>query len=135
MPPQLRPLFVQAGKTCPEISTELLAAQARVESIGFDPDVIAGRRLSPAGAMGISQFMPGTWRTWGKGSPFNPVDAIPAQARYMCALIQDVPGRSVDQALAAYNAGPGAVRRYGGVPPYRETRNYISTIYRWLAHG
>ncbi len=72
--------------------------------------------------------MPSTWETWGKGSPFNPADAIPAQARYMCALIEDVPGKTTVNALAAYNAGPSAVAKYSGVPPYKETKTYIKRI-------
>ncbi len=134
VPTQYRHLFIEAGKTCPGIRAELLAAQAAVESVNFDPAVISGKRLSPAGAQGISQFMPGTWKTWGKGSPFNPTDAIPAQARYMCALIEEVPGKTTVNALAAYNAGPNAVAKYGGVPPYRETKTYIARINKIL-HG
>ncbi len=134
VPAQYRQLFIDAGKTCPEISAEVLGAQAKIESVNFDPDVISGRRKSPAGAQGISQFMPATWKTWGKGSPYNPADAITAQARYMCALVKQVPGKTVTNALAAYNAGPNAVKRYGGVPPYKETTNYIRKINALVQH-
>jgi soluble lytic murein transglycosylase-like protein len=128
VPEKYRQLFIDAGKTCSGISAQLLAAQAKVESINFDPAVVSGKRLSPAGAQGISQFMPGTWKTWGKGSPFNPADAVPAQARYMCHLIEHMPGKTPTNALAAYNAGPAAVKKYGGVPPYAETKNYVKRI-------
>ncbi len=119
--------FVAAGKTCPEVNANLLAAQAKIESIKFNPDVISGKRRSPVGAMGVSQFMPGTWNTWGKGDPHDPAQAIAAQGRYMCGLAKVV-GSNHDLMLAAYNAGPGAVQKYGGVPPYKETRNYIKRI-------
>ncbi len=126
MPQHMASSFLAAGQLCPHISPDLLAAQAKVESVNFHPDVVSGRRRSPAGAMGVSQFMPGTWKTWGRGSPYNPSDAIPAQGRLMCALHQEF--GSVDLALAAYNAGPAAVKRYGGVPNYPETRNYLKRI-------
>jgi len=128
VPSDLAPLFSAAGYECPHISPGLLAAQAKIESVNFSADVISGKRRSPAGAMGVSQFMPGTWKTWGEGgNPYDPKDAIPAQARFMCELGKKY-GGNVDLMLAAYNAGPGAVKNYGGVPQYRETRNYIKRI-------
>lgn len=100
--------------------------------MSFNPDVIAGKRRSPAGAIGIAQFMPSTWNTWGQGGdPTNPADAIPAQARYMCALAKAVKSYGGDQhalMLAGYNAGMGAVKKYGAVPNYRETKTYIARI-------
>ncbi|ABW16609.1 NLP/P60 protein [Parafrankia sp. EAN1pec] len=110
---------------CPEVTPSLLAAQLRQES-GFNP-----RAQSPVGAMGIAQFMPGTWASHGTGDVWNPVDAIPAAARYDCAVaasVASVPGLGQEKMLAAYNAGPGAVLAYAGVPPYPETRNYVRTI-------
>ncbi|OHV27234.1 glycoside hydrolase [Parafrankia soli] len=110
---------------CPEVTPSLLAAQLRQES-GFNP-----RAQSPVGAMGIAQFMPGTWASHGTGDVWNPVDAIPAAARYDCAVaasVASVPGSGQEKMLAAYNAGPGAVLAYAGVPPYPETRNYVRTI-------
>lgn len=125
--------FISAGLTCPEVNANLLAAQAKIESIQFDPAVVSGKRRSSAGAMGVSQFMPGTWAKYGKGSPYDPAQAIAAQGRYMCQLAKDVrrfPGDDTANMLAAYNAGPGAVEKYGGVPNYRETKNYIKRIYQ-----
>lgn len=110
---------------CPEVTPSLLAAQLHQES-GFNPNA-----RSSVGAMGIAQFMPGTWATHGSGDILNPADAIPAAARYDCAValsVASVPGNRQELMLAAYNAGPGAVLRYAGVPPYTETRNYVRTI-------
>ncbi|MCK9898851.1 glycoside hydrolase [Parafrankia colletiae] len=110
---------------CTEVTPAVLAAQLRQES-GFNPQA-----RSPVGAMGIAQFMPGTWAAHGTGDVWNPVDAIPAAARYDCAVVasvKNVPGSTQENMLAAYNAGPGAVLAYAGVPPYPETRNYVRTI-------
>jgi Transglycosylase SLT domain len=88
--------------------------------------------------MGIAQFMPGTWVEWGTdvdgngaASPFDPADAIDAQGRFMCDLLRRASGLAGDPvqlALAGYNAGWGAVLRYGGIPPYAETQDYIARI-------
>jgi soluble lytic murein transglycosylase-like protein len=120
-----RDLYVKAGETCPGVSGKLLAAQGKHES-GFNP-----RALSESGAMGIAQFMPGTWPSWGKGDPYNPADAIPAQARFMCALYKRWNG-NMDLMLASYNAGEGRVAQFGGVPPCSfarcQTHNYVKSI-------
>jgi hypothetical protein len=90
--------------------------------------------------MGIAQFMPGTWAEWGRdadgngtASPFDPADAIDAQGRFMCDLLRraemsGLAGDPVQLALAGYNAGWGAVLRYGGIPPYEETEDYVARI-------
>lgn len=97
----------------------LLAAVARTES-AFDP-----RAISPAGAQGLMQLMPGTARELGV-DPFDPGEAADGAARYLATQF-DTFG-SLDLALAAYNAGPGNVRRHGGVPPFSETRRYITKV-------
>jgi hypothetical protein len=102
------------------VAPALLAALLRAES-GFDP-----RAVSPAGAQGIAQFMPATARGMGLRDPFDPGQAIPAAARLLGGHLRAF--GSVPLALAAYNAGPGAVRRYGGVPPYPETQAYVARI-------
>lgn len=102
------------------VSAPLLAAQLMAES-GFNP-----RAVSPAGAQGIAQFMPATARAYGLRNPFDPVAAIDAQARLMSELLRRF--RSVPLALAAYNAGPGAVTPCSCVPPYPETRAYVARI-------
>ena len=102
------------------VSPTLLSAQLMAES-GFD-----SRAVSPAGAMGIAQFMPATAREWGLRNPFDARAAIFAQARFMAALLRRF--RSVPLALAAYNAGPGAVEGCSCVPAYPETRAYVARI-------
>src|SRR5215207_10050123 len=98
----------------------LLAAQLMAES-GFNP-----RAVSPTGALGIAQFMPATARSYGLRDPFDPVASIDAQAHLMSDLLRQF--HSVPLALAAYNAGPGAVAACSCVPPYPETRAYVARI-------
>lgn len=86
------------------------------------------RALSPKGAMGLMQLMPGTARRLGVRRPYDPVENIRAGTQYMRELM-DMFGGKVDLVLASYNAGEGAVLKYGrSVPPYRETRDYVKTI-------
>lgn len=99
----------------------LVEAVARVES-GLNP-----RAVSPAGALGLMQLMPATARALGANDPFDPAQNVEAGARYLRHLL-DRFGGNLRLALAAYNAGPGAVERYGGVPPYSETRTYVEKV-------
>jgi hypothetical protein len=103
------------------VPMNLLAAQLYAES-NFNPFA-----QSPAGAQGIAQFMPGTARAYGLTDPFDAEKAIDAQARLMSDLLERFDGEAA-LALAAYNAGPGAVERYGGIPPYAETQAYVAKI-------
>ncbi len=102
------------------VDARLLAAVAKQES-GYNP-----KAVSPAGAQGLMQLMPGTARGLGVTNSFDPTQAVDGAARLLKSLLQEF-GRT-DLALAAYNAGPGAVHRYDGIPPYPETRNYVSSI-------
>ena len=102
------------------VSAALLAAQLLAES-NFNPNAV-----SPAGAQGIAQFMPGTAASYGLKDPFDPERAIDAQAHLMSDLLRQF--RSIPLALAAYNAGPGAVAACDCVPPYPETRTYVARI-------
>jgi Transglycosylase SLT domain/D-alanyl-D-alanine carboxypeptidase len=102
------------------VSGALLAAQLHAES-GFDPSAV-----SPAGAQGIAQFMPGTARAYGLDDPFEPAQAIDAQAHLMRDLLRRF--GSVPLALAAYNAGPGPVAGCSCVPSYPETQAYVTRI-------
>lgn len=89
---------------------------------GFDPAA-----TSAAGAAGLTQLMPGTASSLGVANPLDPGESIEGGARYLSQLMARFGGDTVD-ALAAYNAGPGAVQRYGGVPPYPETESYVSKV-------
>lgn len=107
---------------------EFLAATLLQES-AYDPEA-----LSAAGAVGIAQFELDTAAAWGV-DPFDPFDAIDGAGRLLQSYRALYTGRYADPyaaALAAYNAGPAAVARYGGIPPYAETRQYIDDIFeRW----
>jgi soluble lytic murein transglycosylase-like protein len=103
------------------VPMSLLAAQLYAES-GFNPFA-----TSQAGAQGIAQFMPATARSYGLKDPFDAAAAIDAQAHLMSDLLRELDGKPA-LALAAYNAGLGAVQRYGGVPPFAETRAYVARI-------
>lgn len=132
VPSAYRELVREWGRLCPAISPALLAAQLYQES-GWQPDA-----QSHAEAQGIAQFIPGTWATHGIDGDrdgdrdvWDPQDAIPSAASYDCELaqyVEDVPGDPTDNMLAAYNAGAYRVIQYGGIPPYTETQNYVSTI-------
>ncbi|MGY1601082.1 transglycosylase SLT domain-containing protein [Geodermatophilus sp. SYSU D00815] len=101
------------------VDASLLAAVASQES-GFDP-----RAVSPAGAQGLMQFMPATAKGLGVDA-FDPASAVDGAARYLSSLTAQF--GSTELALAAYNAGPGNVRRYGGIPPFSETQNYVRAV-------
>lgn len=99
----------------------LLAALAHVES-GFRPDAV-----SPDGAMGIAQLMPATAARLGIADPFDLQANLDGGARYLKEQLGRFSG-DLALALAAYNAGPAAVARYGGIPPYSETRRFVSRV-------
>lgn len=112
-------LFRVAGQRY-GIDPALLDAVAKQES-AYDP-----RAVSPAGAQGLMQLMPGTADGLGVTDPFDPTQAVDGAARLLRDLLERF--GQVDLALAGYNAGPGAVLRYGGIPPYPETQNYVRSI-------
>ena len=123
VPGQFRaPLLASAARW--NVSAALLAAQLFAES-NFNPN--AG---SPAGAQGIAQFMPGTAAAYGLDDPYDPVASIDAQAHLMSDLLRQF--GSPELALAAYNAGPGAVGSCHCIPPYPETQAYVAKIMAML---
>ena len=101
------------------VDASVLAAVASQES-SFNASAV-----SPAGAQGLMQFMPATAKGLGV-DPLDPNSAIDGAARYLSSLTKQF--GSTDLALAAYNAGPGTVSRYGGMPPYSETQNYVRSV-------
>lgn len=119
------------------VSADLVRAVIQVES-AFNPAAV-----SPKGAMGLMQLMPATATEFGVQNPFEPEQNIRGGVAYLKRLLDRYDQR-LELALAAYNAGPGNVEKYGDVPPFSETRNYIrkitesapaappNAIYRWM---
>ncbi len=97
-----------------------------VEAVAWQESRMRGGLISPAGAIGEMQLMPATARALGV-DPWNTRDNFRGGAAYLGGLVRRYDGDLI-RALAAYNAGPGAVDRYGGVPPYRETQAYVAAI-------
>jgi len=126
-------LIKDASTRCPAISPELFAAQIHAES-SFDP-----LATSPAGAQGIAQFMPYTWKHYGIDGDndgivdvWNPADSIHSAARMNCInrkSVKGLDGPRLKNTFAAYNAGIGSVLEYGGIPPFSETENYVKKIF------
>ena len=103
-----------------EVDAKLVRAVIRVES-GYQQ-----RARSPKGAMGLMQLMPETARQYAVADPYDPASNIEAGIKHLKGLLQRFP--TVALALAAYNAGEATVQRFGGIPPYRETRDYVTRI-------
>jgi soluble lytic murein transglycosylase-like protein len=108
------------------ISSHLVDAVAWQES-RYNP-----RARSSAGAIGVMQLMPGTARQLGVSNPHDVRQNVAGGAAYLREQLERF-GNNVPLALAAYNAGPGAVMKYGGIPPYRETQDYVRKIMRRMS--
>lgn len=120
VPANLIPYFEEAAATY-GVDVKLLELVAKRES-NFRSDAV-----SPAGAMGIMQLMPATAQGLGVEDPFNARENIMGGAKYIADKLQMYNG-DVSLALAAYNAGSGNVAKYGGIPPFTETQNYVAWI-------
>lgn len=139
------PTCADRDQAIPEDWADDVAAAARVS--GFPSSVVAAQidtesrwdpdAESPVGAVGLAQFMPDTWELYGQGERTDPEASIAAQGHYlrdlrrmMAPLNPADEQAELDLVLAAYNAGPTVVLENGGIPAYRETRNYVEQINR-----
>lgn len=120
MPAYLSSLIADASKQ-QGVDPRLVAAIAARES-AFNPGAV-----SPVGACGVMQLMPATARYIGINNIFDARENVFGGVRYLRTLLDTFHG-DLDLTLAAYNAGPGAVQKYNGVPPYRETRDYVRVV-------
>jgi len=103
------------------IEESLIRAIIHAES-AYQPEA-----LSPQGAQGLMQLMPATQKELQIKNIFDPVSNIEGGTRYLASLLKEF-NQNIDLATAAYNAGPGAVHKYGGIPPFKETREYVRRV-------
>ncbi len=113
--------MVESAAARQSLPPELLHSVIQVES-NYNPNAV-----SPKGAQGLMQLIPDTARRFGVNNAFDPVENIEGGARYLKYLLDMYKG-DYSRALAAYNAGEGAVAKYDGIPPYRETVNYVAQV-------
>lgn len=124
---QLDSIFEEAAKTY-HISLDLLKSVAKAES-DFDTTCV-----STSGAQGVMQLMPETAKALGVTDSFDAEQNIMGGAKYLSQKLEEYNG-DVSLALAAYNAGSGNVNKYGGIPPFKETQNYVMKILGYLENG
>lgn len=123
----LEQIFEEAATTY-NVPKDLLKAIAKAES-NFDPNATSG-----AGAQGIMQLMPKTARSLGVTDSYDPYQNIMGGAKYISQMLDQFNG-NVSYALAAYNAGPNNVNKYGGIPPFKETQNYVAKVTGYMNGG
>ena len=136
---QIRPLGTGAGPFEPQVES-LIAKYAAANHV--NPEMVRAvvqqesggnaKAVSAAGAQGLMQLMPQTAAGFGVSNPFDPEQNIAAGTRYLAGLLREF-GGSEDLALAAYNAGPAAVKKAGGVPHFQETQDYVRRIKAMMA--
>ncbi|TGL41545.1 lytic transglycosylase domain-containing protein [Leptospira perdikensis] len=125
------------GKTKPADIFGTIESIAK--SQGMDPNLVKAmvkaesnfkpKAVSPKGAMGLMQLMPETAESLGVSDPFDPEDNIGGGVKFLKGLMKEF--KDPEKAIAAYNAGPGAVKRYKGIPPYEETQKYVNKVKRY----
>ena len=123
--PQQYEQLIQASAAKYGVSAALVKAVIQAES-GYNPNAV-----SRAGASGLMQLMPGTAKQLKVADAFNPKQNVDGGVRYLKFLLDTFKG-DVSLALAAYNAGMGKVAKYGGIPPYEETRTYVSRVLSYM---
>lgn len=126
-PADLEPIFAEASSLY-GVPCDLLKSIAKAES-GFNPNAV-----SHAGAVGIMQLMPGTAASLGVTNSYDPYENILGGAKLIAQLLSRYNGNTA-LALAAYNAGSGNVDKYGGIPPFAETQNYVRKVLSYLNTG
>lgn len=120
-------IFEKAAKTY-DVPVSLLKAMAKTES-NFNP-----KAVSSAGAKGVMQLMPATAKALGVTDAFDPEQNIMGGAKYISQMLERYDGNT-SLALAAYNAGSGNVKKYGGIPPFKETQNYVKKVMRYAGEN
>ena len=130
---------LQISESNSEIRQHIRVAAARygvdsnlVDAVAWQESRYNPRARSSAGAIGVMQLMPGTARQLGVRNPHDVQQNVTGGTAYLREQLERF-GNNVPLALAAYNAGPGAVLKYGGIPPYRETQNYVRQIIRRMS--